>query len=35
MKVTESGIKGVYTIEPDVYEDDRGFFMETFHIERY
>ena len=35
MKVTESGIKGVYTIEPDVYEDDRGFFMETFHIEKY
>ena len=35
MKVTESGIKGVFIIEPDVYEDDRGFFMETFHIERY
>ena len=35
MKVTESRIKGVYTIEPDVYKDDRGFFMETFHIERY
>ena len=35
MKATESGIKGVYTIEPDVYKDDRGFFMETFHIERY
>ena len=35
MKVTESGIKGVYTIEPDVYKDDRGFFMETFNIERY
>jgi dTDP-4-dehydrorhamnose 3,5-epimerase len=35
MKVTESGIKGVYTIEPDVYIDDRGFFMETFHDERY
>ena len=35
MKVTESRIKGVYTIEPDVYIDDRGFFMETFHRERY
>ena len=35
MKVTESGIKGVFVIEPDVYKDDRGFFMETFHIERY
>ena len=35
MKVTESGIKVVFIIEPDVYEDDRGFFMETFHDERY
>ena len=35
MKVTESGIKGVFIIEPDVYEDDRGFFMVTFHNERY
>ena len=35
MKVTESGIKGVFIIEPYVYEDDRGFFMETFHNERY
>ena len=35
MKVTESGIKGVFIIEPDVYKDDRGFFMETFHNERY
>ena len=35
MKVTESGIKGVFIIEPDGYEDDRGFFMETFHNERY
>ena len=35
MKVTESRIKGVYIIEPDVYIDDRGFFIETFHRERY
>ena len=35
MKVTESGIKGVFIIEPDVYEDDRGFFMVTFDNERY
>ena len=35
MKARDSGIKGVYTNEPDVYKDDRGFFMETFHIERY
>ena len=35
MKVTESGIKGVFIIVPDVYEDDRGFFMVTFDNERY
>jgi len=35
MKVTESEIRGVYTIEPEIYKDDRGFIMETFHVERY
>lgn len=35
MKVTEIGIPGVLLIEPKVFEDDRGFFMETYHAERY
>ena len=32
MKVEERNIKGVFTIEPDVYQDTRGFFMESFKI---
>ena len=35
MKVTESGIKGVYTVEPNVYKDDRGFFSRFFCAEDY
>jgi dTDP-4-dehydrorhamnose 3,5-epimerase len=26
---------GVYVIEPAVFEDERGFFMETYHQKRY
>jgi dTDP-4-dehydrorhamnose 3,5-epimerase len=35
MKVTETELKGVLIIEPEVYEDARGFFLETFHQNRY
>ena len=35
MKVEERNIKGVFTIEPDVYQDTRGFFMESFNFKRY
>ena len=35
MKVTPTSIHGVLIIEPDVFEDNRGFFMETYHQERY
>jgi dTDP-4-dehydrorhamnose 3,5-epimerase len=35
MKFTELDIPGVFHIEPDVFPDDRGFFTETFHIEKY
>ena len=35
MKVQETDIPGVLLIEPSVYEDDRGCFMETFHESRY
>ena len=35
MKVTELGLPGILLIEPKVFEDDRGFFMETFHADRY
>ncbi len=35
MKVTESRLKGVYLIKPQVYEDPRGFFFESYHRDRY
>lgn len=35
MKILETDIPGVLVIEPDVFEDERGFFMETYRKERY
>lgn len=35
MKVTQSNINDVLIIEPDVFGDERGFFLETFHTQRY
>ena len=35
MKVEATSLPGVLRIEPDVYEDERGFFLETFRAERY
>ena len=35
LKVTETSLPGVLLIEPNVYEDARGFFMETYHVERF
>lgn len=35
MEVIETGIPGLVVIEPDVYGDERGFFMETWHAGRY
>ena len=29
-KFTETGIEGMFVVEPTVFEDNRGFFMETF-----
>jgi dTDP-4-dehydrorhamnose 3,5-epimerase len=31
----ETGIPGLLIIEPDVYGDSRGYFMETWHAQRY
>lgn len=31
MKVTETSLPGVLIIEPRVFADDRGYFMETYH----
>ena len=35
MKVTETGIEGLQVIEPDVFSDERGYFVETYNAERY
>ena len=35
MKVTETALPGVLLFEPSVFEDDRGFFMETWNAARY
>lgn len=34
MKIRKLHIKGVLIIEPDVFEDNRGFFMEIYHHRR-
>jgi dTDP-4-dehydrorhamnose 3,5-epimerase len=35
VKVTETALPGVLVIEPRLFEDERGFFLETFQVERY
>jgi dTDP-4-dehydrorhamnose 3,5-epimerase len=35
MKVIPTGLPGVLLIEPKVFGDDRGFFMETWRADRY
>jgi len=35
MKVTETDLPGVLVIEPKMFGDNRGFFQETFHLQRY
>ena len=31
IKVTPCDIKGLYVIEPTVFKDERGYFMETYN----
>jgi len=35
MKLIETGIAGLVVIEPQIYGDSRGFFMEAWHAGRY
>ena len=35
MKVTETALPGVLLLEPRVFGDDRGFFLETWNAARY
>ena len=35
MRATEAGLAGVLLIEPDVYRDERGWFLETYHADKF
>lgn len=35
MKFTPAPLDGVVVVEPDVFRDERGFFLETFHARKY
>ena len=35
MNYSKTSLPGVLLIEPDVFKDDRGFFLETYHQKRY
>ncbi|PHR95472.1 MAG: dTDP-4-dehydrorhamnose 3,5-epimerase, partial [Oceanobacter sp.] len=35
MKIIETALPGVLIIEPTVFADERGFFLESFQAERY
>ena len=35
MKIIQTSLKGVFIIEPDVFGDERGFFLETYNQKRY
>lgn len=35
MKVEETGFTGLKTIEPTVFEDERGYFFESYNLERF
>lgn len=35
MKIAKTILNDCLTIEPDIFEDDRGFFLETFQLKKY
>ncbi len=35
MKIEPTGLDGVLVVEPRVFDDSRGYFMETHHLKRY
>jgi dTDP-4-dehydrorhamnose 3,5-epimerase len=35
VRFVPTAIPGVLIVEPDVYQDPRGFFLETYHAEKY
>jgi len=35
MEISPTALPGVFIIEPDVYRDERGWFLETYHADKY
>jgi dTDP-4-dehydrorhamnose 3,5-epimerase len=35
MRFLPTSLPGVIIVEPDVYQDDRGFFLDTYHLRKY
>lgn len=35
MKIQATALDGVLLVEPNVFSDERGFFLETYHAEKY
>jgi len=35
MKIKPTSIEGLMQIEPDIFQDERGFFMESYNVSRY
>lgn len=35
LRFRELGLPGVILVEPQVHQDERGFFLETYHLEKY
>lgn len=35
MTITKTEIEGLVILDPNVYADERGYFLETFHVQRY
>ena len=35
MEISPTALPGVFIIEPDVYRDERGWFLETYHVDKY
>lgn len=35
MTITKTEIEGLWIIDPGVFKDDRGYFLETYHVRHY
>ena len=35
MNILSTTLPGVFIVEPDVHRDSRGWFLETYHVEKY